>query len=119
MPNFGDERAPLEITKTKKQTRIVVCPHCKGGTTVGVQCVGLICKCNQYFTDKESLPVEQATHSNDTIKLVDQNFVKLKADMEKKAYEYKENVMDKRKDGKARSHEPGLVKRNWGKDKDF
>jgi hypothetical protein len=119
MEHFGEERAPLELTKVKKQTRIIVCPHCCGAITVGVQCAGLICKCNQYFSADDSLSEEQATHSNDTVKTINPDFIKLKADMEKKAYAYKEQVMDKRRTGEVRNHEPGFAEKKWGKDKDF
>jgi len=44
-----------------------------------------------------------------TEKPIDTVYTARKADMERKAYAYKENVMDKKSKGLSRTHEPGDV----------
>ena len=119
-----NERAPLDFTKPRSTTHIVVCPHCLGSSTVSLDFVAKICICGQYFNVDQSLPEDQATHVNDVAKPINKAYTKLKGHMEKKAYEYKDKVMDKRKTGKVKDHEQinvngTMPKKKWGRDNEY
>jgi len=112
MTHFMDDRAPLELTKVSTKQKIIVCPKCKIGRYVSVQCISIICVCGNYFRQEESLKPEQAEQmlsGNRTA--LDKSYMDFRASMEKKAYDYKENVMDKKKKGINKTHEPEDVQR--------
>lgn len=117
---FTEDRAPLEFTAPRKKQMVVVCPECKAARSVSVDCVGLICKCGNYFSTKDSLPESEAESVYNSIGTINKEFTKLKANMERKAYEWRDEQLKKRKTGKTRSHEPigddGKVQqRKWGR----
>ena len=118
------ERAPLDFTKPRSKQKILVCPHCKGSSTVSVDCVGKICQCGKYFSAGSSLSKKEATHSNNTNIPVNKVFTALKADMETKAYKWRDEQIEKRKAGKTRDHEQinpdgTMPKKKWGRDDDY
>lgn len=112
--NFdSDIRAPLEFTKSSTKTTTLVCPHCRYSRTVSVSTVSVICSnCGKYFSSKDALPDSEAIGSINTSKTIDTEFTKRKADMEKKAYEWKEQQEKSGKLGTI-SHEPDGAKRKW------
>jgi hypothetical protein len=112
MARFGDDRAPLELTKASSRQKIMGCPFCKTGRYVSINTVGIICGvCNKFFTDLNCLPSDKIESMlNDDCK-VTQEYMKYRADMEKKAYAYKDKVLDQKKKGIVRTHEPGDIKR--------
>lgn len=105
---LSEDRAPLEFTKPSKKQKVVGCPYCKKGRSVSINWVAGICSgCNSYFS------IDMAIDEKDCDNFLNQNvpvnkeFTNMKAKMEKDAYEYKEKVLDKKKQGKLRKHEPG------------
>lgn len=113
MPRFNDERAPLECTAPSKKQKMVGCPHCKSSRSVSTSCCGFICsKCDKYISEKEFLPSDQCDSIVRTIKPIDTEFTKVKAEMERKAYAWKDEQEAKGNLG-TKSHEPDFGKRNW------
>lgn len=105
---LDDERAPLELTKISNKKIVVGCPNCKTARSVSVNWYGSVCKiCGEYFNKETALPEDECEKFMNDKKLINKEFTKVKADMEKKAYAYKEKVMDQRSKGKLRKHEPG------------
>lgn len=113
--NFTDEtRAPLEFSKPRAKQKIIGCPTCKTARSVSVDCIGLICsKCNKYFSIKDALTEEECESVMNQNRPINTDYTKIKADTEKKAYEYRDKINAKRAAGEVRSHEPGLKPRNW------
>ena len=102
------------------QQIIIVCPHCKGARNVSIDCVGISCRCGNYFPTVDSLQLEKAEYSYDTVREINKNFVALKDDMERKAYQWKDKQIAKRKKGKIKAHEPmnpdgTMKKKTWGR----
>jgi len=112
--NFdSDLRAPLELTKASVKTATFVCPNCRYSRTLSVSTVGVICSnCNKYFSTKDALPDSEAIGAINTSKTIDTEFTKRKADMEKKAYEWRDQQEKSGKLGKI-SHEPDGAQRKW------
>lgn len=101
---FGDDRAPLEATKVSSRTKVWVCPHCKLGRHVSLNTVSVICSgCRTILNDENVL-----LNSEDRMLVnpINEAFVKQKAEMEKKAYAWKDEQVKKKKDGTMRTHEP-------------
>ncbi len=111
-------------TGTNK-TMVLVCPGCKCSTTVKKTCIGVVCAhCKQYYSANKSLPEDQAVMSSDRTNAVDEKYVKFRMDAEKKAYDWRDKQMQKRKVGDILHHEPRdsdgkYQKKDWGKDKEF
>lgn len=102
---FSEDRAPLEMTKSSSRTVTLVCPNCRIARSVSVNCHGVICgNCNKYFRVSESLPKDQA-EGNISVSLIDQEFVKIKEESEKKAYNWIEERKKQGRYGK-KIHEP-------------
>lgn len=111
---LDDERAPLEFTKPSNRKKTVGCPHCHIARQIGMNCVGFICeKCHEYVSDKDFLPAEQCEGQMNQNVTLNQDFIKLKGDMEKKAYAFKDKVNQQRRDGTQKSHEPDGQPRKW------
>ena len=105
-----DDRAPLELTAASKKQMIVGCPKCKMARSVSVDWFASVCsKCGKYFNKNTALPEDECLSMLNTEKPIDTVYTARKADMERKAYAYKENVMDKKSKGLSRTHEPGDV----------
>lgn len=108
MQRYDDERAPLEFTSVSKKQKIVGCPNCKTARSVSINwCSGICSVCHNYFNEKTALGEDECTAILNQEKPIDKEFTKLKGEMERKAYDYKEKVMDKKKHGLLRKHEPG------------
>lgn len=112
--NFdSDLRAPLDFTKPRSKTKLLVCPNCKIGRHQSVDCISLICSgCGKYFRAEDSLIESEMDSVLKSEKIIDKEFTKRKAEMEKKAYAWKVEQEAKGNLG-TRSHEPGLEKRKW------
>jgi hypothetical protein len=112
MARFNEDRAPLEFTKPSSQKVLLVCPNCKYGRFLSKNTVGVICiSCEKYFKSSESL--DSAEGMVNSSKPISPEYIKFREEMERKAYDYKEKVMDKRKRGDIRSHEPDNKPRRW------
>lgn len=110
---FNNERAPLEFTKASTKQTTLVCPNCKYSRSTSVQTVGIVCgNCKKYFSAADSLKPEDAISSIDTNIPVNKDFTKLKAKMEKEAYEWRDDQVKKGKLGTI-SHEPSGGKRDF------
>lgn len=108
MSNFlGEDRAPLEATSISKKQMIVVCPNCKTSRSVSVNWWSSICSnCGKYFNKDNSLDESEAESTLNQNVPINKDFTTAKAKMEKAAYEYKDKVMEQKRQGKLRKHEP-------------
>ena len=114
MPRFLDDRAPLDMGHGSNKRKIVGCPHCKNGRYVNINWVAGICGvCGKFFSVENSLSEDKCEGFVNQLRLIDKGFTKLKGEIEKKAYEWKDEQLKKRAAGNVRSHEPGGKKRNW------
>lgn len=110
---FSDERAPLEMTKSSSKQTTLVCPHCRYSRTTSISTVSVICgKCKKYFSASDSLKPEDAIGTVDTTIPINKGFTKLKAKMEKEAYEWRDKQQAEGKLG-TKSHEPDGKPRNF------
>jgi len=107
MTRFGEERAPLELTKASNKQKVLVCPHCQAGRHCSTNTVGLVCSgCKKYFSADDSLDESMADMINQS-KPINTVFTALKGDMERKAYEFKDKQDKERESGiPRRRHEP-------------
>lgn len=106
---YGDDRTPLEMTPINSKSNIlVICPHCFSGRYVSRNWLGSVCgKCKKYFNKDEAIEdVEQLEGLVSDKTLINKEFIKIKANMEKKAYEWKEEQIQKKKAGTLLTHEP-------------
>ena len=102
--NFGDERAPLEFTKVSSKTKLWVCPKCKLGRHVSLNTVGVICNgCRTYITSENALLDGEERMLSVPI---NEELIKQKGAMEKKAYAWRDEQIKKKKAGEMPSHEP-------------
>lgn len=109
-----EERAPLEYTKPRSKTVIMVCPHCYSGRHVSVDWVSGICgSCNKYFNKDTAVGEEKMKKLISSGKIVNPEFIKLKDDIGAKADTFKNKTAQRKRDGIQRSHEPGGRKRDW------
>jgi len=114
MANFGDERAPLEFTKPSNRQKVAVCPKCKNGISVSINCVGLICSnCKCYYSYKDSLSESEMVSMINNTPIISKEFIKQKGASEIRANEFRKKQIKLKKEGKVRSHEPGGVPRKW------
>ena len=95
--------------------KIAVCPHCKTGQHRGKDFFSGTCvNCKKYFNIHDSLSEDEMVGYNSPTKIpVNKALTAQKASMEKKAYDYKESVLDKVRTGQQRSHEPDGKARTW------
>ncbi len=105
---LSEDRAPLEFTKPSNRQKIVGCPNCKTARSVSINWAAGICSnCKTYFNLETALDEKECeSYLNQNVP-IDKEYTKLKAKMEKDAYDYKEKVLDKKAQGKLRKHEPG------------
>lgn len=114
MARFGEDRAPLEMTKSSSRQKILVCPHCKTARSVSINTAGIICRrCSKYFNSDNSLPENEAEFMLNNSRAPDPDHVKFRDGMEAKAYAYKDKVNKQRRNGTFRTHEPGDIKKNY------
>jgi ribosomal protein L37AE/L43A len=116
MTRFGDERAPLEMTKVSNKQKIMVCPECKVARSTSINTYGLICSnCGTYFNQNNSLSENAAENYLNQTNATDFENIKYRESMEKKAYDFRDKTNQQKKAGTLRSHEPSDVKRLTGK----
>lgn len=90
---YGDDRAPLEMTKFSNIQVIQVCPHCKAGNQVSKHWYAGNCRaCGERFNRDESLDISSMEGD---VQVASQNPIdkvktSIKGEMERRAYAYKE-----------------------------
>jgi hypothetical protein len=88
---------------------ILVCPKCRAGKIVSNRTYGIICAegCG-YFSKENSLQKNEAIKIEGIgrVGLINKTVVEIKADWEKRAYEWKDEQLKKRERGEVLSHEP-------------
>lgn len=109
----SDVRAPFEFTKPSTRQQLVGCPKCKIARSFSISTIGFICnKCNIYVPKKDFLPSDKCIDKLNQNVPINEEFTKRKAEMERKAYEWRDEQEKKGNLG-TRSHEPELKKRKW------
>jgi len=99
---FGDDRAPLEMTKLSSSQIIRVCPHCKAGNQFGKNWYAGKCRaCDNRFNRDEALPQKEMEGKShiEVGDLIDPNKVAMKGDMETRAYAFAEERDQIARDG--------------------
>jgi hypothetical protein len=92
---FLDDRAPLDATKPSSKNKTFVCPHCKTGNVFTKNWFAGNCRaCKEYFNADNSLPLEEQTGESISAatRTLDEGFIKLKGQMETRAYNWKDKL---------------------------
>lgn len=110
---FNEERAPLEFGYGSKSKKLVICPKCFTGQHVtkswySSRCLG----CKEWFNADNCLTDKSLCNDiKDDSTIVNPEFIKKKEQMEKAAYEWRDQQEKKGNLG-TKSHEPGYAPRS-------
>lgn len=117
MTRFGDDRAPLDMTRVSSVQVIRVCPNCKVGNQVGKNWYAGNCRnCGKMFNADKALPIEEMEGD---VQVASQNPIDkvktgIKADMEQRAYAYAEERNQMKRDGGQRKrHHKSVLNRHF------
>lgn len=117
MARFGDERAPLDMTKSSSVQVIRVCPHCKRGNQVGKNWYAGVCRnCGKIFNADKALSIKrmEGDVSVASQNPIDKAKTGIKAEMEQRAYAYaEERDQMKRDSGQRKRHHKSVLNRHF------